>query len=95
MQLWTRAQDSIPANHIEENRTWLDNQPHYFENKEVKKWVTSQTCCTVSAVLNLSIDLYSLTISRSNLIYIHMLCRLESFSLVDLWYVPLRRIFIG
>jgi len=29
------------------------------------------------------------------LIYIHMLCRLESFSLVDLWYVPLRRIFIG
>jgi hypothetical protein len=66
MQLWTRAQDSIPANHIEENRTELDNQPHYFENKEVKKWVTSQTCCTVSAVLNLSIDLYSLTISKSN-----------------------------
>jgi hypothetical protein len=31
----------------------------------------------------------------SYLIYIHMLCRLESFSLVDLWYVPLRRIFIG
>jgi hypothetical protein len=30
-----------------------------------------------------------------HLIYIHMLCRLEAFSLVDLWYVPLRRIFIG
>jgi len=29
------------------------------------------------------------------LIYIHMLCRHEAFSLVDLGYVPLRRIFIG
>jgi len=24
-----------------------------------------------------------------------MVCRLEAFSLVDLWYIPLRRIFIG
>jgi hypothetical protein len=33
--------------------------------------------------------------TKRYLIYIHMLCRLEAFSLVDSWYVPLRRIFIG
>jgi hypothetical protein len=47
-----------------------------------------------AALLRFFVRFYT-TGSMASLIYIHMLCRLESFSLVDLWYVPLRRIFIG